>query len=130
MARLNMRTQLLFFSLVLVLVLVLRIDGAEGRIEDQFRAIGLVEVEHIHDRAGGGVEGAPADTFTLQPVVLDELRDRGLRDEHVADVVLLGVGRDHHERGTRTWAAASSDRQAVDPGGFSCTDSAADAGAV
>jgi hypothetical protein len=28
---------------------LLRIHGAEGRIEDKFRSVGLVEVEHVHD---------------------------------------------------------------------------------
>ena len=48
----------------------------------------------------------------------------------MADVVLLGIRRDHHERLTRTGAAAVSDGQGVDPAGFSCADGAADARAV
>src|SRR5579864_957695 len=74
------------------------IHNAEGRIEDQlFRAL-LLEIEHVVDRAGRGIERTLAETLALEPVVLDELRDRGLRDQRVADIVLLGVGRDHQER--------------------------------
>ena len=51
----------------------------------------MSEVEHVHDRTGRGIEGATAETLTVQPVVLDESRDRGLGGEHVADIVLLGV---------------------------------------
>ena len=77
MVRFNMRTQFLFLSLscpggrgeeggpgttegnvVIFLVLVLRVHGAGGRIEGQFHAIGLVEVEPILDGAGRGVDGA------------------------------------------------------------------------
>src|SRR5580692_7508896 len=93
----------------------LGVDGSEGRIEDQLLAVRLVEVEHVGDRAGGGVERAFTDTLGDgllagsggQPVVLDELRDRGLRDQRVADVVLLGVGRDHQEGLTRTRTATA-----------------------
>jgi hypothetical protein len=44
-------------------------------IEDQRRRVDRAAVEHVIDRTGRGIEGATADTLTIQPIVLDELRD-------------------------------------------------------
>src|SRR5579872_5165006 len=75
-----------------VLDLVLGVHGTEGRIEEQRDRLLLREVEHVADRTGRGIEGALADTLAIQPIVLDKLRDRGLRDQQMADIVLLGEG--------------------------------------
>ncbi len=86
----------------------------------------LLKLNMSHDRAGRGIERALADTLTVQPVVLDELRNRGLRDERVADKVLLGEGRDHQEGLTRTRTAATGDRQAIDTGRLGSASGAAE----
>src|SRR6266478_1170898 len=91
-------------------------DRAFGPIEDQLPAGLLAEVEHVHDRTGQAlvIEGALTEPLTVQPVVLDELRDRGLCGEHMADEVLLGVGRDHQEWLTHASTAASVHPLAMD----------------
>src|ERR1700734_3092433 len=91
----------------LVLDRRLFVNEARALVENQFRRVLLLEIEHVVDRTGRGIEGAAAETLAVQPVILDELGDRGLRDLHVADIVLLGVGRDHQEglASTRTATA-------------------------
>src|SRR5579862_7661663 len=83
-----------------------------GGVEDQLPARRLIEIEHVHDRTGRGVERATAEPLTSQPVVLDELGNRGLRDERVADVVLLCERRDHHERLAHAGTATPRNRLA------------------
>src|SRR6185437_1358135 len=46
------------------------------------------------------------DALAANPVVLDELHDRGRVDLGAADGVRLGVGGDHHERQPLAVAAA------------------------
>src|SRR5580704_19388494 len=53
-----------------------------------------LEVEHAVDRAGDGVERATGlDALPGEPVVLDELEDRGLVGQRVVDEALLREGR-------------------------------------
>ena len=81
---------------------------AGRRIEEQhIVSAAMAEVEHVLDRAGRGVDRTAAQTTTVKPVVFDEAHDGSLRDALVADVVLLGEGRDHDEghAGARTAAA-------------------------
>src|SRR5882757_9505178 len=113
-------------NLASVVDLGLADDGAAFFVQDQLHGFFLCEVEQVHDVAGVvDVERATTETLTVQPVVLDELRDRGLRDELVTDVVLLRVGRDHQERLTSTRTAAAMDRKALDTYGFGRADHAA-----
>ena len=66
------------------------------------------EVQHAApcvQAAGDRVERLAADRLTAQPVVLDELHDRGLVGEVVADVVAPRVRRDDHQREARAVAA-------------------------
>src|SRR5579883_1996920 len=99
-------------------------DLAGVLIEDQLDVVLLFEVEQAHDRTGRGIEGATAETLTIQPVVLDELRDRGLSDEHVVDMVLLGPGRDHEQRQPCARTATARDRQTLDTKGLRARDAA------
>src|SRR3984957_7054417 len=99
--------------------LVVRGHGARRRIEQELVvAIALLEVEHVLDRTGSGIEGTAAETLALQPVVFDEAHHGGLRDPVVADIVLLGVGRDHEERDARARTAAPVHRGAVEAVGL------------
>ena len=52
-------------NLSLVLGRSLLVDETGGFVEDQHDRVLLVEVEHVVDRTGGGVEGAAAETFAI-----------------------------------------------------------------
>src|SRR5882724_8188197 len=109
-----------------------RDDRTCRRVEDQLGYAILsatIEVEHVHDRTCRGIKRAAAETLAVQPVILDEARHRGLRDERVADEVLLREGRDHQERDAVARTAASRHRQAFDTVGLINTYTS-DAGAV
>src|SRR5579872_3593796 len=74
------------------------------------------EVEHVHDRARGGIERAATEPRALQPVVLDKAHHRVSGNLPVADEIGLGERRDHDERHARSRPAAAVDRLALDPG--------------
>src|SRR5262249_6749288 len=104
----------------LLSVLGLRVHHTGVRIEEDLPFGALVEVEHVHDRTGRSIEGAAAEPLTLQPVVLDELGHRSLRDQRMADKVLLGEGRDHHEGDAETGAATSRHLLAAEADRLGC----------
>jgi hypothetical protein len=95
-------------------------DRAGGRIEEQL--VGLIvaiaiEIEHVQNRSGACIERATAQRLATQPIVFNEAHHGSLRNARVADVVLLGEGRDQQEghAGARTAApvhrlAAEADR--------------------
>ena len=78
----------------------------EQFVEEQFLvpALVLVEVEHLGERAGDGVEGT-ADSRQL-PVVFDELKDGGLVGQGVGHEVALGPGGDNQQG--QPWPVAAA----------------------
>src|ERR1700721_286604 len=67
----------------------------------------LVEVEHIIDGVGEGIEGTGADPFTVQPIVLDEAQHGGLVGQGVVHEIVARPGRDDQKRQTRSIAATA-----------------------
>src|SRR5258708_7994750 len=79
-----------------------RDHDARRLVEKEFaRAlfIPIVEVEHVVERSGDGIErAARLDALTRQPVVLDEPQHRGLVGQGVIDMVPLRERRNHQQR--------------------------------
>src|SRR5207253_8127121 len=106
--------------IVIVTVVVIAARGKDhgaGRlVENDLARIlltAIVEIEHVVEGAGNGVERATRlDALTVQPVVLDETQHRGLVGERVVDIVALGEWRDHQQRRAGAVAAAPPDRLA------------------
>src|SRR5580692_10889517 len=67
------------------------------------------KVEHLSDRVCECIEGALAETLSLQPVILDEPDDRTLVGESVIDKVRFCEWRDYQKRLARAVAATSFD---------------------
>src|SRR5580704_12521199 len=67
------------------------------------------KVEHLSDRVCECIEGALAETLSLQPVILDEPDDRTLVGESVIDEVRFCEWRDYQKRLARAVAATSFD---------------------
>ena len=90
--------------------------------EDVGRGVGVPEIEEGVQAAGQRIERA-RNALATQPVVFYEAQNRGLVGNRVVDVVLLGVGRDHQQRKTRTISAAALGMLDGDTrkGGFSAT---------
>lgn len=89
--------------------------GAQVRVEDQLRiSRGLVEIEHIVERASNCVIGALADPLAVKPIVFDEAKDRRLVRDGMVHEVVLRVRRNHQQRLTRTITAAAVDGLAVE----------------
>jgi hypothetical protein len=65
------------------------------------------EVEQIVERPGDGIEGAVADSLTVEPVVFDKADDGGLVGHGVIDVVSSCVRRNYLQGKTRAMAAVS-----------------------
>ena len=90
--------------------------GSSGLVEHHLARVALVavvEVEHVVERAGDGVERtAVLNPLAGQPVVLDEAKHRGLVGQRVIDVVAFRKRRHHQQRHPRSVAAASPCRLA------------------
>src|SRR5580700_10666064 len=67
------------------------------------------KVEHLSDRVCECIEGALAETLSLQPVILDEPDDRTLVGESVIDEVRSGEWRDYDKRQARAITATPFD---------------------
>jgi len=86
-------------------------DRTSGWVEEDdvgVRYNGAVrDVEHIRQRPGDAVEGAPADTLAGEEDVFDEACDGTLVGNGGVDGILVGPWGDHHEGKTRTIAATA-----------------------
>ena len=105
---------------------MLRDGFSRGRIQEQFAIIvaAMFEVEHLRDRVADGIERSLTDPLSTEPVVLNEVNDRGLVGDRVIDKVLSRPWRDHKQR--LTWAITAASLRML----IACIDARQRAAAV